>query len=318
VAGVQLVDVWSHAAAPQQRLSAHAASAPPVRPQPRCRRSSHANGQRRLPLLPRCSAVAAGDVIYRHEAKRVLVVRFDLPRCGGAHVAKATWLGDADPRAEAIGALTCAEMRAYKLLQLEGQRHPSVGTLDAVVWAAAGPPAPPRGGGAQQEVRGQRQQKQQQREQQQDKRWQRGSPEPDLSPDQVALQLGSGALSPAAGAPRAQAGAAAAAPPTGSWVVLIQPYYGAATLDRYCCSRIAADPQRYEPGSLALERLLLPLLEGVARALSFVHSQVGGACLLSALARGSAPCSILGQGHALRLCATRGWSPNPLSAKLAP
>jgi hypothetical protein len=235
---------------------------------------------RRLRPDPPCrcrSAVAAGEAIYSHAPKRVLVVRFDLPRGGGPHVAKATRLADADPRAEALGALVCAEMRAYKLLQLDGRRHASVGELDAVAWAAA--PGGPAEWEEQRPERAPWREGKQAGAQAKQQVTQDAAPAqapPPLSPEAVDLQLGPGRDPAAAPASAAPAAAGAAEPGPGSnWVVLIQPYFGAETLDGYVCSRIAAAPRRHAPGSLALERLLLPLLEGVAEALRFVHAQVG-------------------------------------------
>ncbi|KIZ06032.1 hypothetical protein MNEG_1926 [Monoraphidium neglectum] len=175
-------------------------------------------------------AIARGTVIYENADKRVAVVRFALPRSGGElHVAKATWLADGDSRAEALGALVCAEVRAYKLLQSGGVAHPNVGALDAAAWAASG-----------------------------------GAAAAQASPAPMGDAGG-----PNIASPRHLDGGGSCS--SGSYVVLIQRYYGGQTLDSYVAARIAAAPKRMAPGALEFERILLPLVEGVAGAIAHAH-----------------------------------------------
>jgi hypothetical protein len=160
-------------------------------------------------------------------------VRFALPRSGGElHVAKATWLADGDSRAEALGALVCAEVRAYKLLQSGGVAHPNVGALDAAAWAASG-----------------------------------GAAAAQASPAPMGDAGG-----PNIASPRHLDGGGSCS--SGSYVVLIQRYYGGQTLDSYVAARIAAAPKRMAPGALEFERILLPLVEGVAGAIAHAHGMV--------------------------------------------
>jgi len=212
-------------------------------------------------------AIASGAVIYSNESKRVLVVRFKLPGSGQLHIAKATWLDDADPRANTIGALVCAEMRAYKLLQADGSRHPNVGELEAVVWTACEPASEAkREAAAALAV----------------------ASDAPVSPAQVELQE---QQQPAA--PSSTIGTKG-----GSYVVLIQKFYGGRTLDGFILEQLghaaATAPaaaggrskhhhnhhqqqkhsHRLTQGSLEFERMLLPLLEGVASAIAHAHQKV--------------------------------------------
>lgn len=173
-------------------------------------------------------AIAEGTVIYSNDSKRVIVVRFATPGSGQPHAAKAIWLDDSDPRSEALGALVCAEMGAYKILQARGSCHPNVGRLDAVMWVACGA----EGGGC---------------------------------------GCGGGAVP----GPQQQAGDTGPAAAAGSLVILLQPFYGRQTLDSYVVAHVAASRRRrpMAPGSPELERMLQPLLAGVARAIAYAHSK---------------------------------------------
>ncbi len=145
--------------------------------------------------------------------------------------------------------LVCAEMRAYKLLQGGGGRHANVGELDAVVWTACGEAA---AGGDEAETR--------------------AAPCPSAEAASSSAAVGEASEQQEAGD-----GGGGGATRGGSYVVLIQAFYGSQTLDAYVTGRLAEAERRRRPlapGSVEFERMLLPLVAGVAGAIAHAHRRV--------------------------------------------